>query len=157
MTKKQQEKIYLRKHISVRVLFIAICLLAILSSIIFLHKVNYQNAPQFWTELISYILSSILTPFLSYLIVREKDKAEISFADRLEQIISQMERFEKSNRGVPNEGSPYLFDDSSAKPGTSYKSDTFLSDDKLNFLLDLGVINKRQYGYLLKKNLKKQN
>lgn len=104
----------MKRHIFIRGLFISICSLAILSLIIFLYTVNHANVPQFWTELISYGLS-ILTPVLSFLLgeIRAKDEAEITFADRVEQIINRMESFERNNRGVPNGGSSYQSNSSS--------------------------------------------
>ena len=158
MTEKQQRRIFSGRHILIRVLFIFTCSLAILSLIIFLYTVNHQNVSQFWTELISYGLS-VLTPILSFLLgdIRAKDRAEINFADNIDEkidsVISRIiEGFEKSNRGIPNASSSSRSDDSFGSQSKSYKSDTFLSDDKLNFLLDAGVINRRQYRYLLKKH-----
>jgi hypothetical protein len=155
MGKKSAKQSSFGRHIVIRILSIAICFLAIISLIIFLYTLNHQNISQFWTELISYGLS-ILTPFLCFLLGDScaKDKAEINFADRIDQIFSKIEDFEKNSRGLPNRFSSHRSDISSENSSNPYKPDIRLTDDKLNFLLDTGVINRRQYEYLLKKHLK---
>jgi len=136
MVKKR--KFPLEKRTLIRFLFILICSSVIASLFVFLYTVNSQNVSQFWTELISYGLS-VLTPILTFLLadIRVKDKADIDVADKVEKIFSKLEALEQR---------------SSTKPGESYKPKIPLSSDKLRFLLDAGVINRRQYKYLLDKH-----
>lgn len=136
-----------------RALSISICLLAIISLIIFLYSVNSQNTSTFWTEIIAYGLS-LVTPTLTFFLadIRAKDRQEISLADMVELIVNRIDNLENNSRDTSTKMSSRQYGHSSTKPGESYHSSVPLNSDRLDFLLKTGVINRRQYKYLSDKN-----